>query len=225
MVKVKTSILMPVVRQVLNQLHNDARANDPRVFETVSRQGLKQGTQEYYQAMREAYLPVDPQFGNLLYSMARALRAKTIVEFGTSFGISTIYLASALKDEGSGKLITTEFVPEKAERARKNLSDAELESFVEFRVGDALQTLKESLPQTVDFLFLDGPKNLYLDVLKLIEPRLRAGTLIVSDNTDQPDLASFLEYLRTPSHGYLSSALLTESHGRQTGHEVTLRIG
>jgi predicted O-methyltransferase YrrM len=90
-------------------------------------------------SLRKAYLPVGREFGNLLYALARSSKSKTVVEFGTSFGISTIFLASAIRDNGDGKVITTEFDPENAERAKKNLAAAGLEEWVEFRVGNALE--------------------------------------------------------------------------------------
>src|SRR5271170_1824727 len=96
---------------------------------------------EYYRARRMAYMAVAPEFGSLLYTLARTSRAKTIVEFGLSFGVSTIFLASALRDNGEGRVITTEFEPEKVVRAKRNLASAGLEEWVEIRVGDALETL------------------------------------------------------------------------------------
>lgn len=118
-----------------------------------------------------------------------------------SFGISTIFLPSAIRDNGDGKVITTEFDPEKAERAKKNLAAAGLQKWVEFRVGNALETLKSNPPREIDLILLDGAKGLYLDVLKLLEPYLRSGGIIASDNTDHDGIDAFLEYLRTPGNG------------------------
>jgi len=139
-------------------------------------------------------MPVGPGFGHLLYSLARSVKAKTVVEFGTSFGISTIFLASAIRDNGDGKVITTEFDPEKAERAKRNLTAAGLDEWVEFRVGDALETLSNP-PREIDMIFLDGTKQLYLDVLKLLEPHLRSLGIIASDNTDHDSMEAFLDYV------------------------------
>jgi predicted O-methyltransferase YrrM len=164
-------------------------------------------------------MAIGREFGHLLYSLARTARARTVVEFGTSFGVSTIYLAAALHDNGGGQVITTEFAPEKAHQARKNLAAAGLEEYVEFRVGDALETLAPS-PETIDMLFLDGPKQLYLDVLRLVEPRLPSGATVASDNTDFEGMAAFLEYIRNPDHGYTSTAILT---GGNRAHEITVR--
>jgi predicted O-methyltransferase YrrM len=116
--------------------------------------------------------------------LARAINATTIIEFGTSFGVSTLHLAAALRDNGGGKLITSEFEPTKIARARANIAAGGLADLVEIREGDALQTLAQDLPESIDLLLLDGAKGLYLDILSLVEQRLRVGTLIVADNAE-----------------------------------------
>ncbi len=134
--------------------------------------------------------------------LARASRATSIVEFGTSFGISTLHLAAALRDNGGGRLIGTEFEPSKVEHARKNLAAAGLSDLVEIREGDALQTLARDLPDAIDFVLLDGAKPLYVSILSLLEPRLREGALLVADNVNWcPD---YLARVRAPGGGYLS---------------------
>jgi predicted O-methyltransferase YrrM len=135
--------------------------------------------------------------------LARSSRARTIVEFGTSFGISTLHLAAALRDNGGGRLITSEFEPSKLVRARANLTAAGLIDLVEIREGDALETLSTDLPETIDLLFLDGAKALYRDILELVEDRLRPGALIVADNADL--CPEYLARVRSPAAGYLST--------------------
>ena len=148
--------------------------------------------------------------------LARGTRAKTIVEYGTSFGISTLCLAAALRDNGGGLLITTEFEPSKIARARANLTEGGLADLVEFREGDALRTLRSDLPQTIDLLLLDGAKGLYSEILSLVEGRLRVGALIVADNADFcPD---YLTRVRSPGEGYLSTPF-----GEDV--ELSMRIG
>jgi predicted O-methyltransferase YrrM len=177
----------------------------------------------FYKEMRKAYMAVGPDFGRLLYSLARSTKAKTVVEFGTSFGISTIFLSSAVRDNGEGKVITTEFDPEKAERAMTNLTTAGLDEWVEVRVGDALETLQSNPPREIDMIFLDGAKGLYLDVLRLLEPHLRTAGIVASDNTDHEGMEAFLDYIRNPGNGYTSSAILTAGGHGTRGHEVTVR--
>jgi predicted O-methyltransferase YrrM len=135
--------------------------------------------------------------------LARSMRARSIVEFGTSFGVSTLHLAAALRDNDGGRLITTEFEPSKVERARKNLTEAGLIDLVEIREGDALLMLGTDLPEVIDLVLLDGAKGLYPDILRLLESRLRPGALIVADNADySPD---YLAHVRSPANGYLST--------------------
>ncbi len=116
---------------------------------------------DLYGRLKDLPLAVSRETGTLLYMLARSGGARTIVEFGTSFGISTLYLAAALRDNGGGRLITSEFEPSKVARARDNLTAGGLIDLVEIREGDALQTLSVDLPETIDLLLLDGAKALY----------------------------------------------------------------
>lgn len=157
---------------------------------------------ELYAQLRDLPLPVSRETGRLLYMLARSSGARHIVEFGTSFGISTLHLAAALRDNGGGRLITCEFEPGKVARARGNLELGGLLDLVEIRHGDALQTLRSGLPKSIDLLLLDGAKALYPEVLALVEPHLRVGALVIADNAEHsPD---YLARVRAPAGGYLS---------------------
>jgi predicted O-methyltransferase YrrM len=158
---------------------------------------------DLYGRMKDIPLAVSRETGALLYMLARSCGARTIVEFGTSLGISTLHLAAALRDNGGGHLITSEFEPSKVARARDNLAAGGLIDLVEIREGDALQTLSVDLPETVDLLLLDGAKALYPEILSLLESRLRPGAFIVADNADySPD---YLARVRSPGKGYMST--------------------
>jgi len=171
---------------------------------------------EFYGRLKDMWLPVSREAGLLLYMLARSSKARMIVEFGTSFGISTLHLAAALRDNGGGRLITSEFEPSKVARAREHLTAGGLIDLVEIRQGDALVTLSTSLPDTIDLLLLDGAKALYPDILSLVESRLRPGALIVADNADHsPD---YLARVRAPESGYLSTPFAEEV-------ELSMRLG
>ncbi len=158
---------------------------------------------ELYGALKEFPLAVSRDTGALLYMLARSIGAKTIVEFGTSFGVSTLHLAAALRDNGGGgRLITTEFEPFKAERAQEHLVAGGLLDLVEIRLGDALRTLAVDLPETIDLVLLDGAKALYPEILALLESRLRPGALIIADNADYAP--EYLAKVRSTEAGYLS---------------------
>ena len=167
---------------------------------------LMQSKTEYfglYERLKNVPLAISRETGALLYMLARSCGARTIVEFGTSFGISTLHLAAALRDNGGGRLITSEFEPSKIARARDHLTAGGLIDLVEIRQGDALQTLSTDLPDTIDLVLLDGAKALYPEILSLVESRLRPGAFIVADNADySPD---YLARVRSRANGYMST--------------------
>lgn len=170
-----------------------------------------------YRGHADHFLAISPAYGRFLYAIARARRATRIVEFGTSMGVSTIYLAAALGDNGGGSLIGSELEPTKVVRARANLEAAGLADLVEIREGDALETLRD-VGGVVDFLSIDGAFSLYLPILKLIEPRLTPGAVILGENAFAQD---YLDYVRNPANGYFSRSLDIDE-GR--GNEFTVRV-
>lgn len=199
-----TAPLAPLLDRLFAQADaatSPAMASMPR----EERQRLMHSKTEYlsfYSLLKDLWLPVSRDTGALLYLLARSTRARAIVEFGTSFGISTLHLAAALRDNGGGCLISSEFEPSKVARAREHLAEGGLADVVEIREGDALQTLATGLPATVDLLLLDGAKSLYGDILALVEDRLRPGALVIADNADfSPD---YLARMRSPGSGYVS---------------------
>jgi predicted O-methyltransferase YrrM len=169
-----------------------------------------------YARLKDHPLPVSRTTGKLLYLLVRSIRARNVVEFGTSFGISTLHLAAALRDNGGGRLIGSEFEPSKILRARENLAAGGLSDLVEVREGDALETLARDLPELIDFVLLDGAKNLYSSILSLLEGRLRSGALIVADNADASP--EYLARVRSTEHGYLSVPFADDV-------ELSMRLG
>jgi predicted O-methyltransferase YrrM len=158
---------------------------------------------ELMEVYEDWYLPVSAEGGKLLYALVRGARPETVVEFGTSFGISTIYLAAGVTDNGTGQVLTTELSSKKAETARANLEAAGVGARVTILIGDALQTLAE-VPGPVGLVLLDGWKDLCLPVLRLLEPRLAPGALVVADDITFPSMADYLAYVRDPASGYVS---------------------
>ncbi|GLZ22074.1 hypothetical protein Bpla01_56030 [Burkholderia plantarii] len=168
----------------------------------------------FYHGYADNFLNVAPEYGRFLYQCARARRATRIVEFGTSMGISTIHLASALRDMGGGRLIGTELEPGKAARARANLEAAGLADLVEIRVGDARETLAD-IDGEIDLVLLDGAFSFYLPVLKLLEPRLKGGALVLAENAFEHD-NPYLAHVRDPANGYLSQPIpISEGRGNE----------
>jgi predicted O-methyltransferase YrrM len=205
-----STLATPAVSGLLDRLFAAADESDPAGFgrarEAMARLGTPPSDRQRAELMRDVYMPVSPDVGRLLYLLARSRNAGIIVEFGTSYGISGIHLAAALKDAGRGRLITTELDAIKAERARENFRTAGLADLIEIRVGDAFETLKTGIDGGIDLLLLDGWKPLYLRMLKFLEPRLAPGALIIADDLAvAPEaLASYVGYVREPGNGYVS---------------------
>ena len=181
----------------------DARRTGAELRERLSRMPPARDSREFFAVARTAHLAVSPDTGNLLYLLVRSRRARSVVEFGTSFGVSTLCLAAGLRDGAGGRVVSTEYEPEKAEAARRSLAEAKLDDLVEIRDGDALETLAGDIPAPVDFVFLDGAKELYVDVLRLLEPHYARDALVVADNAGRsPD---FLSHVRDGG-SYISSS-------------------
>ena len=160
-------------------------------------------------AFEDYYLPISAQAGNLLYALTRAIRPDTVIEFGTSYGISTLYLAAAVADNGVGHIITTELSTKKAAAAHANLEQAGVADRVTIMTGDALETLAD-VPGPISLVLLDGWKNLCLPVLRMLESKLRPGALIAADDTTLDSMASYLSYVRDPANGYVTIAFPVE---------------
>jgi predicted O-methyltransferase YrrM len=210
------------VRDLLGRLFRAAGDDElrrPAIAERYPDGVRELDAREQAEAYQELYIPVSPEGGRLLYALIRAARPSTVVEFGTSFGISTIHLAAAVRDNGAGHVISTELNAAKAARARANLAEADLSDWVTVLEGDARQTLA-TVDAPVGFVLLDGWKDLYLPILRLLEPRLTAGALILADDTisQAEQMTDYLTYVRDPAHGYLS-ILFPESDGL----EITCR--
>lgn len=209
-----TTLTSAPVADLLARLYAQAAATtSPLLEQTPAAEvdRLMRSKTEYrqlYGSIKELWLPVGQETGTLLYVLARLGKARTLVEFGTSFGISTLHLAAALRDNGGGQLITTEFEPTKVAQARAHLAAGGLLDLVELRCGDALETLARDLPPHIDLVLLDGAKALYNDILSLVENHLSPGALILADNVDFcPD---YLARVRSPANGYLSIPLTEE---------------
>ncbi|MEU3461167.1 class I SAM-dependent methyltransferase [Streptomyces sp. NPDC006733] len=174
--------------------------------------------QEQADAKAEVYMPISAQGGRLLYNLIRAVRPATVVEFGTSFGISTLHLAAAVRDNGAGRVISTELSAIKATAARRTFTETGLDDLITVLDGDARTTLA-TLTDPADFVLLDGWKDLCLPVLHLLEPRLAPGTLVIADDVDLEDLAPYLDYVRDPRNGYQSVTFPVED-----GMEISCRL-
>ncbi|MHA1944759.1 MAG: O-methyltransferase [Candidatus Hodarchaeales archaeon] len=132
-------------------------------------------------------LAIPREEGKFLYLLTKAMKAKRILEIGTSFGYSTIWLAMAAKEE-KGKVITVDILPKKIGKAKENLKKTGLENCVEFILGDAKEVIRK-LERPVDIVFLDADKRDYIEFIKLSLENMRVGGIILSDNVlDCPEI-------------------------------------
>jgi predicted O-methyltransferase YrrM len=198
-----TTLQEPRVSTLLDTMYTESKNQMSRLRERGSDFNRPMTTAERTEAMSEFYIPVTPEAGRLLYSLVRATRPTTVVEFGMSFGISAIHLAAAVRDNGSGRVVTTELSETKIAAAKQTFAETGLDDVITILEGDALITL-ESLDGAIDFILLDGWKDLYLPVIELLEPRLSTGALVVADNASAADMKPYLDHVRNPDNGYTS---------------------
>lgn len=191
------------VSNTLASLHENAAA-DALVRKKLREEATSRG-ESYKNDWSTAYLAIGTEEGKLLNFLAKIIGAKNIVEFGCSFGISTIYLAAAASDNG-GRVITSDMQTSKVEGASKNLQKAGLFSLVEIRQGDAMQTLS-TVPSGIDLLFLDGAKELYLPIFKMLKSKLNSRAIIFADNADHAGAQSFIKHILEQEKEYVSTHL------------------
>ncbi len=165
------------VQDVLDEYHRRMEAERPRM-----RSAMEQGT--FGQVIEEFLLPVGPESGRLINILAKSLKAPTILELGTSYGYSGIWLADAARATG-GRLVTMELSPDKSAYAREMAKKAGLADFVDFKVGDAVKMI-DALPHGIDFVLVDLWKKLYVPCLEALYPKLNPGAILVSDNMIEP---------------------------------------
>jgi predicted O-methyltransferase YrrM len=175
---------------------------------------LQDGLEKWLDQRDEFLISVGPATGQLLNILAKSIRAKTVVELGTSYGYSTVWLAEAVRANG-GKLISLDKADYKQAYAMERIARAGLTAYVEFRLGDALETLT-TLKGPFDFVLVDLWKELYVPCLELFYPKLAPGAFIAADNMIYPDVyrESALEYRKlVRSKPKIDSVLLPVGSG------------
>ncbi|HEX4788072.1 MAG TPA: class I SAM-dependent methyltransferase [Actinospica sp.] len=211
-----STLQQPAVAAALDRMF--AAAEQDAAAELPASPGTRTA-QELADAYAGLYLPISAEGGGLLYSLVRAARPETIVEFGTSFGISTLYLAAAVRDNGAGRVLSTELSAAKVAAARRTFAETGLDDVITVLEGDARESLVPHLDGGVSFVLLDGWKDLYLPVLHLLEPHLAPGTLVVADDAAMASVRPYLDYVRSPENGYQSTSYPVED-----GMEISCRL-
>jgi len=171
----------------------------------LSWDGLDEASHRFMADKLVALEPLKAEFCHLL---CRALQATRIVEVGTSYGVSTLYLADALRANGGGTVIATEYEPAKAAAARTTFAEAGLADLIDLREGDLRETLKV-IEGPVDFVLMDIWTEMALPALELIAPHLRKGAVVIADNTTQVRHAyrHFFEFVDDPKNGLKTMTL------------------
>ncbi|MGH3725094.1 MAG: O-methyltransferase [Mycobacterium sp.] len=159
--------------------------------------------EERVELFQNIYVPVAPDAGRLLYSLVRAAKPKTIVEYGMSYGISTLHSAAGVRDNGFGRIFTTEMSTTKIAASRATFAAAGVSDLITILEGDARETLK-TIDGPIEFLLLDGWPDLDLPILKILEDKLAPGALVIADNVGFESSKPYLEYVRSPGNGYVS---------------------
>ncbi|KAJ5960930.1 uncharacterized protein N7479_008080 [Penicillium vulpinum] len=182
----------PEILSLLKDLHTKSLTQESTVdWHTLP----QQCSAEFDSIMLDKFIALDQDKCELVYHVLRTINAKTVVEAGTSFGVSTIYLALAVAENAKRvgattkpRVIATEKEESKANIAREHWATAgkDVEDVIDLRVGDLRETLTSDLG-TVDFLLLDIWTPLALPALKLVQPYFRPGAVIIADNTIKAD--------------------------------------
>jgi predicted O-methyltransferase YrrM len=135
----------------------------------------------------ELLLPVGAEVGAFLHALILARRPARILELGTSYGYSTVFLADAARAVGA-TVITIELADYKQAHARAQLEKAGLAGHVDFRLGDAVELIRAD-PGPFDLALLDIWKELYLPCFEALYPKLSEEGIIAADNMIYPEMA------------------------------------
>jgi|SRR5262245_37859571 len=221
--------LGPPLDALLDRLYAASAAQAPAMgsyFEARAREGSLDWKR--FDAATERFLAdklvaLDRDKAELCHLLCRALQARCVVEVGTSFGVSTIQLAAAVRANvgraGEGVVIGTEHEPAKARAARAHFAEAGLSEFVDLREGDLRQTLRE-IPRPVDFVLMDIWTPMVRPAIELLAPHLRPGGIVVCDNTAQfrDGYADYFDFVADPRNGLRTMTLPFDG-----GLELTVR--
>jgi predicted O-methyltransferase YrrM len=205
----------PAVAKLLARLHAESEAQESGTTAWFSARaekgelswdGLDEASHRYMADKLVALAPDKACFAHLI---VKALRASRVVEVGGSHGVATLYLAAAVRDNGGGVVVTTEWEPATVAAARANYADAGLSDLIDLRAGDLRETLKD-LQGPVDFVLMDVWTEMVRPAIELIGPHLRPGAVVLADNTGgmfRHPYRHFFEYVNDPKNGLASMTL------------------
>ena len=218
----------PKLEALLDRLHAQSNAQDQET-DAYFEQREREESLDYdnfcdddmHRFLSNKMVALDRDKAEFCYQLCRSLRATRVVEAGTSFGISTLYLAAAVRDNQveNGVVIGTEHEPDKVKIALENFRKASLNDFIELREGDLRQTLKD-VGGPVDFMLVDI-WDVALPALELVSSSLRPGAIVACDNTtaDREEYRDYFEFVHDPRNRFRTMTVPF-----QGGFELTVRV-
>jgi predicted O-methyltransferase YrrM len=182
-------------------------------YQNLQDAGIKPDEGQFKEYMSNKLVALDRDKAEFCYQLCRAISARRIVEAGTSLGVSTIYLAAALRDNivavgGSGTVIATEYEPAKARAARTLFQQAGLDELIDLREGD-LQDTVTRIDGPIDFMLVDIWIDMARPALELVAPHLRDGAIVICDNTEQyrSEYCSYFDFINDPANRFRTMTL------------------
>ncbi|HLH91285.1 MAG TPA: class I SAM-dependent methyltransferase [Xanthobacteraceae bacterium] len=211
-----TVIRDPMLGRLLADLHarSDAQRAEIAQFNAGGDRLPNPPTEDEIRKFRsDKFVALDRDKAEFCYQLCRLVTARRVVEIGTSFGVSTLYLAAAVRDNvtasgGEGVVIGTEYEADKAGAARANFAAAGLAACIELREGDLRETLKD-LQGPIDFALVDIWIRMARPAIEMIHPYLRPGAVVVCDNTgiQRAEYAEYLAFIEDPANGFRTMTL------------------
>ena len=224
----------PHLERLLDRLHERSEAQTSAIREHYDeRDKAVDRKPEDQSALTKTFLAdklyaLDRDKAEFCYQLCRTIDARRVVELGTSYGVSTLYLAAAVRDNiraggGSGVVIGTEYEPEKARAARAHFSEAGLSGFIDLREGDVRETLRQ-IEGPVDFVLMDIWIPMVRPAVELVAPHLRPRAVVVCDNTGRDDervaYADYFAFINDPTQRFRTMTLPFSG-----GLEMSVRLG
>ncbi len=218
----------PQLEALLKRLHAESDAQldtTDTYFERREREGSidpeNYCDDDMHRFLSDKLVALDRDKAEFCYLLCRALRATRVVEAGTSHGVSTLYLAAAVRDNqvDDGVVIGTEHEAHKVAVAHKNFEAAGLSDYIDLREGDLRETLQD-VGGPVDFMLVDI-WDVALPALERVSSSLRTGAIVACDNTTESaaEYRDYFEFVNDPKN-----RLQTMTVPFQGGFELTVRV-
>ena len=218
----------PALDALLTRLHKRSEEQLDEIFTYFSKQ-MEEG--RLWQVddpdrkvfMSDKLVALDREKALFCYQLCRATNARHVVEIGTSYGVSTLYLAAAIHDNGPGApraVVGTEYEPNKAARAAEHLRLAGLDAYVDLRVGDLRKTLVD-LDGPIDVVLIDIWTEMARPAIEIVSPKLREGSIVLCDNTEsyREQYGEYFAFINDPANRFLTMTLPFRG-----GFELTVRV-